>query len=89
MSVSIGIVQNGAAGPRPVAGTPRLLFEGRYERSDIRRNYDLAPDGRRFVMVVGSERDEGLHASKREHRYRALRLQKTWLNANPVTWFAG
>lgn len=57
MSVSIGIVQNGAAGPRLVAGTPRLLFEGRYERSDIGRNYDVAPDGRRFVMVVGSERD--------------------------------
>jgi serine/threonine-protein kinase len=37
------------------AGTPRLLFEGRYERSDIGRNYDVAPDGKRFVMVRSDE----------------------------------
>jgi Tol biopolymer transport system component len=31
--------------------TPRLQFEGRYERSDSGRNYDVAPDGKRFVMI--------------------------------------
>ncbi|MCZ6750264.1 MAG: hypothetical protein O7E51_00365 [Acidobacteria bacterium] len=42
------------------AGTPRLLFEGTYELSGgTRANYDVTPDGQRFVMVqlgeVGSE----------------------------------
>ena len=37
------------------AGTPRRLFEGRYERSDIGRNYDLSPDGKRFVMIRSDE----------------------------------
>jgi hypothetical protein len=32
-----------------------VLFEGRYERSDIGRNYDVAPDGKRFVMVRSDE----------------------------------
>ena len=32
------------------AGRPRPLFEGRYE-ADIWTNYDISPDGERFVMV--------------------------------------
>lgn len=45
------------AGPTVSAGTPRRLFEGRYERSDIGRNYDLSPDGTRFVMIRSEERE--------------------------------
>ena len=59
MSVTIGVTPAAAgsgAGPRLTAGTPRRLFEGRYERSAIGRNYDLAPDGQRFIMVVSDER---------------------------------
>ncbi len=37
------------------AGTPRRLFQGRYELSDIGRNYDLSPDGTRFVMIRSDE----------------------------------
>ncbi|MCH8146172.1 MAG: hypothetical protein IIA55_15790 [Gemmatimonadetes bacterium] len=35
------------------AGTPQLLFEGRYRVSvgGLNQNYDVAPDGQRFVMV--------------------------------------
>jgi len=36
------------------AGTPRLLFEGRYHDT-----YDVAPDGQRFLMIAESERDLG------------------------------
>ena len=37
--------------PDFVAATPRLLFEGAYEVVEGARNYDVAPDGKRFVMV--------------------------------------
>jgi hypothetical protein len=41
------------------AGTPRLLFEGQYDyRFRPRANYDVTPDGQRFVMVKASEREE-------------------------------
>jgi len=44
MAVSIGTE------PRFVAGPPRLLFEGSYvAETDV--DYDVAPDGRRFVMI--------------------------------------
>ena len=34
------------------AGTPRLLFEGTYQRSaGGSAFYDVTPDGKRFVMV--------------------------------------
>jgi serine/threonine-protein kinase len=33
------------------AGTPRLLFEGKYEKAGIGRNYDVTPDGQRFLMI--------------------------------------
>ena len=34
------------------AGNPRLLFEGLYQRGATHRaNYDVTPDGKRFLMV--------------------------------------
>jgi Tol biopolymer transport system component len=42
--------------PRFEADQPRLLFRGPYEepaRPDWPRNYDVAPDGQRFVMIRG------------------------------------
>jgi serine/threonine protein kinase len=38
------------------AGTPRLLFQGRYSASVVIRNYDVTADGRRFLMVQQKER---------------------------------
>jgi Tol biopolymer transport system component len=38
------------------AGAPRALFEGRYGATAIVRGYDVAPDGRRFLMVQQKER---------------------------------
>ncbi len=39
-------------GPSPRLGKPRLLFEGRYAPGfGYGRRYDLAPDGKRFLMV--------------------------------------
>ncbi len=32
-------------------GLPKRLFEGRYEVRDAARNYDVSPDGRRFVLI--------------------------------------
>ena len=43
------------ADPDPKPGLPRRLFEGPYERSDIARNYDPAPDGEHFVMIRSDE----------------------------------
>ncbi len=38
------------------AATPRLLFEGRYEPSFRgEANYDVSPDGQRFLMVKSME----------------------------------
>jgi hypothetical protein len=38
------------------AGSPRTLFEGRYVWSNPIRMYDVAPDGKRFLMVQDVER---------------------------------
>ena len=38
------------------AGAPRTLFEGRYVWSNPIRMYDVAPDGKRFLMVQDVER---------------------------------
>lgn len=43
--------------PAPSPGVPRRLFEGAYERSAVGRNYDLSPDGTRFVMIRGDQAD--------------------------------
>ncbi len=37
------------------AGTPRLLFEGRYVSLGARAAYDVTPDGQRFLMIKESE----------------------------------
>ena len=43
------------------AGTPRLLFEGRYQRGagGNRPFYDVTPDGQRLVMVKAQETEAG------------------------------
>jgi serine/threonine-protein kinase len=33
------------------AGAPRKVFDGRYVGSPFWRNYDVSPDGRRFLMI--------------------------------------
>ena len=38
-------------GPEFTVGTSRVLFEGPYEVVEGARNYDIMPDGKRFVMV--------------------------------------
>ena len=42
-------------GPAFRAGTPKMLFEGRFERG----GYDVAPDGRRFLMMQSAQADTG------------------------------
>ncbi len=41
--------------PELIASKPVLLFEGRYERSISLFNYDVSPDGERFVMIQGEQ----------------------------------
>jgi Tol biopolymer transport system component len=39
-----------------VAGKPRMLFEGRYEQAPVPvTNYDVSPDGQRFLMLKPAE----------------------------------
>ena len=33
------------------AGAPKVLFDGAYEVVEGARNYDVAPDGKRFIMI--------------------------------------
>jgi Tol biopolymer transport system component len=41
------------------AGTPRMLFEGRYEAAPVPvANYDVSPDGQRFLMLKPIEQAE-------------------------------
>jgi serine/threonine-protein kinase len=43
--------------PAVLVGKPRKLFERRYNQSDsVWPNYDVTPDGQRFLMVKGSPR---------------------------------
>jgi serine/threonine-protein kinase len=45
-----------ATQPAFTAGKPRILFEGRYEPSPVPgTNYDVSPDGQRFLMLKPSE----------------------------------
>jgi hypothetical protein len=40
------------------AGKPQSLFEGRYETGNaFVSNYDVAPDGQRFVMIKANEQE--------------------------------
>jgi eukaryotic-like serine/threonine-protein kinase len=41
------------------AGTPRMLFEGRYIPAPFpTTNYDVSPDGQRFLMIKPSEQEQ-------------------------------
>jgi Tol biopolymer transport system component len=45
--------------PGFAAGKPRLLFEGRYEPAPVPiANYDVSPDGQRFLMVKPTEQEQ-------------------------------
>ena len=37
-----------------IPGRPQLLFAGNYS-SDLLRNYDVSPDGKRFLMIQEDE----------------------------------
>jgi serine/threonine-protein kinase len=40
------------------ASTPKLLFEGHYEAGNFfERDYDVSPDGQRFLMIKASEQE--------------------------------
>jgi eukaryotic-like serine/threonine-protein kinase len=48
-----------AAQPGFTAGTPRMLFEGGYQLAPVPvANYDVSPDGQRFLMLKPSEQAE-------------------------------
>jgi eukaryotic-like serine/threonine-protein kinase len=48
-----------ATQPGFAAGTPRMLFEGRYETAPFAAsNYDVSPDGQHFLMVKPSEQEQ-------------------------------
>jgi eukaryotic-like serine/threonine-protein kinase len=41
------------------AGKPRMLFEGKYEKAPVPvANYDVSPDGQRFLMLKPSEQEQ-------------------------------
>ncbi len=41
------------------AGTPKVLFEETFQRGSVyRANYDVSPDGQRFVMIQAGEPQE-------------------------------
>lgn len=49
-------------GPSFTAGKPRLLFEGPYKQTGgfgeyVNANYDISPDGQRFLMIQPSEQE--------------------------------
>jgi hypothetical protein len=41
--------------PEFTAAKPKLLFEGKYLTDRIGTNYDIAPDGRRFLMIQSDQ----------------------------------
>lgn len=49
-----------SGGTEVVGSQPRLLFKGAYLRRGAGLNYDVAPDGRHFAMIVPAE-PESLH----------------------------
>jgi hypothetical protein len=46
--------------PEFSAGAPRVLFQGRFEHAFFNHEYDVTPDGQRFVMVKPPEKQEPL-----------------------------
>jgi serine/threonine-protein kinase len=48
-----------AARPTFTSGRPRMLFEGPYEPTPVTfPNYDVSPDGRRFLMLKPAEQQQ-------------------------------
>jgi len=48
-----------ATQPSFAAGKPRVLFEGQYEPTVLTAaNYDVSPDGQRFLMLKSGEAGE-------------------------------
>jgi Tol biopolymer transport system component len=48
-----------ATQPGFTAGTPRMLFEGGYEPAPVPiTNYDVSPDGQRFLMIKSNEQEQ-------------------------------
>ncbi len=45
--------------PTFTAGSPVVLFTGRYTTSVAVVNYDISPDGQRFLMIKAAEEEEG------------------------------
>jgi Tol biopolymer transport system component len=43
--------------PAFAAGTARPLFDGAFDVSDLDRNFDVSPDGKRFLMVRSDAAD--------------------------------
>ena len=42
-------------------GTPSILFEGFFQMANLSRaNYDVTPDGQRFVMIQGGAPDSSV-----------------------------
>jgi Tol biopolymer transport system component/predicted Ser/Thr protein kinase len=46
-----------ATQPGFAAGKPRMLFEGQYEGGGSLANYDISPDGQRFLMIKTNEQE--------------------------------
>jgi hypothetical protein len=45
--------------PSFAVGRPRMLFEGKYEGAPVPvANYDVSPDGQRFLMLKPSEQEQ-------------------------------
>jgi hypothetical protein len=54
MGEAVGI----ATQPGFAAGKPRMLFEGPYQPTGATiQNYDVSPDGQRFLMIKASEQE--------------------------------
>jgi serine/threonine-protein kinase len=50
-----------AVQPGFTAGTPRMLFQGPYEPPPVPlANYDVSPDGQRFLMIKPSEQEQAV-----------------------------
>jgi len=48
-----------ATQPGFAAGTPRMLFEGKYEAAPVpSADYDVSSDGQRFLMLKSSEQEQ-------------------------------
>jgi len=45
--------------PTFTAGSPVVLFTGRYSRGGGFVNYDISPDGQRFLMIKAADEEEG------------------------------